>query len=33
MSQRLESMDDLFKGRHFEREIIVLCVRWYRASS
>ncbi|MBT2326712.1 IS6 family transposase [Variovorax paradoxus] len=22
-------MDDLFKGRHFEREIIVLCVRWY----
>jgi hypothetical protein len=23
------SMDDLFKGRHFEREIIILCVRWY----
>jgi transposase-like protein len=23
------SMDDLFKGRHFDREIIVLCVRWY----
>jgi len=21
--------DDLFKGRHFDREIIVLCVRWY----
>jgi len=21
-------MDDLFKGRHFEREVIVLCVRW-----
>lgn len=20
---------DLFKGRHFEQEIIVLCVRWY----
>ena len=20
---------DLFKGRHFEREIIILCVRWY----
>ena len=19
----------LFKGRHFDREIIVLCVRWY----
>src|SRR6201984_2283721 len=23
------SLDDLFKGRHFDREIIVLCVRWY----
>ena len=22
-------MDELFKGRHFEREVIVLCVRWY----
>ena len=22
-------MDDLFKGRHFEREIIALCGRWY----
>ena len=22
-------MEDLFKGRHVEREIIVLCVRWY----
>jgi transposase-like protein len=20
---------NLFKGRHFDREIIVLCVRWY----
>ena len=20
---------DIFKGRHFDREIIVLCVRWY----
>ena len=20
---------DLFKGRHFDGEIIVLCVRWY----
>jgi hypothetical protein len=20
---------ELFKGRHFDREIIVLCVRWY----
>jgi transposase-like protein len=23
------SVDELFKGRHFDREIIVLCVRWY----
>ena len=23
------SMDDLFRGRHFDREIIILCVRWY----
>ena len=23
------NMDDLFKGRHFDREIIILCVRWY----
>src|ERR1700731_356615 len=22
-------MDELFKGRHLDREIIVLCVRWY----
>jgi transposase-like protein len=22
-------MLDLFKGRHFDREVIVLCVRWY----
>src|SRR5580693_4460125 len=22
-------MDELFKGRHFDSEIIVLCVRWY----
>ena len=30
MARRLQSMDELFKGRHFEREIIVLCARWYR---
>jgi hypothetical protein len=24
-----ESELDLFKGRHFDREVIVLCVRWY----
>ena len=23
------SIDDLFKGRHFDQEIISLCVRWY----
>ncbi len=23
------SMDDLFKGRQFDREMIILCVRWY----
>jgi hypothetical protein len=26
---RLPNVDDLFEGRHFDREIIVLCVRWY----
>jgi len=25
----MPSVDDLFKGRHFDREIIILCVRWY----
>lgn len=29
MAKKVQSMDELFKGRHFEREIIVLCVRWY----
>lgn len=24
-----QSKKDLFKGRHFEQEIIILCVRWY----
>ncbi len=23
------SIDELFRGRHFDREIIILCVRWY----
>src|SRR5258705_11677556 len=23
------SAQDLFKGRHFNQEIIILCVRWY----
>ena len=28
MSAPMQS-HDLFKGRHFDGEIIVLCVRWY----
>ena len=27
--KKIPSLEELFKGRHFEREIIVLCVRWY----
>jgi transposase-like protein len=26
---RFLGLDELFEGRHFDREIIVLCVRWY----
>ena len=22
-------VDELFEGRHFDREVIILCVRWY----
>src|SRR5919206_70224 len=25
----LPSAQDLFKGRHFDRDVIILCVRWY----
>jgi transposase-like protein len=25
----MQNIDDLFKGRHFDREILILCVRWY----
>ena len=28
---KLLSLAELFKGRHFDAEIIVLCVRWYLA--
>jgi transposase-like protein len=28
MSKR-KGLDTLFDGRHFDREIIILCVRWY----
>ena len=27
----LTSAQHLFKGRHFDQEIIILCVRWYLA--
>jgi transposase-like protein len=26
---RLKSLDGLFAGRHFDRDVILLCVRWY----
>src|SRR5579859_5541325 len=29
MGSRLKSVKELFSGRHFDREIIILCVRWY----
>ena len=24
-----QNIDELFKGRHVERALIILCVRWY----
>src|SRR5260370_17026596 len=27
--QRVVPIEDVFKGRHFDRQIIVLCVTWY----
>ena len=26
---KLKGVDDLFEGRHFHRDVIILCVRWY----
>jgi transposase-like protein len=26
---KLESLEELFAGRHFDREVIILCVRRY----
>jgi len=26
---RFVPVEKLFKGRHFDQEIVVLCVRWY----
>jgi transposase-like protein len=26
---KFKSSEELFAGRHFDREVIILCVRWY----
>jgi hypothetical protein len=26
---KLRAVAELFEGRHFDREVIILCVRWY----
>ncbi|CAB3796115.1 hypothetical protein LMG27177_04034 [Paraburkholderia fynbosensis] len=26
---KLKSFDELFAGRHSDRDVIILCVRWY----
>src|SRR6202163_1022711 len=26
---RFVPVEELFKGRHFDREVVILCVRWY----
>jgi hypothetical protein len=26
---RLRNIEELFAGRHFDREVILCCVRWY----
>jgi transposase-like protein len=26
---KLSSLEELFAGRHFDREVIILCARWY----
>ena len=26
---KFKSLEELFAGRHFDREVIILCVRWY----
>jgi transposase-like protein len=30
---KLSSIEELFAGRHFDREVIILCVRWYLRTS
>jgi hypothetical protein len=27
--QRFAPLEELFNGRYFDQEIVVLCVRWY----
>jgi hypothetical protein len=29
MSKLMGGVEQLFEGRHFDREVIILCVRWY----
>jgi hypothetical protein len=29
MMARFLGLDELFEGRHFDRQVIFLCVRWY----
>jgi hypothetical protein len=29
----LKCIEELFRGRHFDREVIILCVRWYAVNS
>ena len=29
IAKKATCSEQLFKGRHFEPEIIILCVRWY----
>jgi transposase-like protein len=26
---KFKSLEEFFAGRHFDREVIILCVRWY----
>src|SRR5215472_18867422 len=26
---KLKAMTELFEGRHFDRDVVILCVRWY----
>jgi hypothetical protein len=29
VASKLSKVEELFAGRHFDREVIILCVRWY----